>query len=211
MKKSFLYYFAIILIVSFCLAGCTSSDVKKSDNNSDAGAVLNEDETTISIDKKGKIEEIIVETFDKSYYDVGELETEFRNEIDRFNSSGTGGKVSLKKIKLENNKVYVSLDFDSMEEYKGLLNEDLFCGTIKDAYDIGYKMDVTLKGVQNGDKIGKVEIMGMQNKNIVILSEPVKVSLYKNIAYVSANVEVISDKEARVLSESGGLAYIVLE
>jgi len=210
LRKSFIYNFVLILIASMGMAGCNSV-TDADDTAASVSAIIDEDETTISIDKKGKIEEIIVENFDKSYYDINELETEFSDLIEDYNSSSTDGKVTLKKIKLENNKVYVSLDFDSMEDYKGLLNEDLFCGTIKEAYDTGYKMDVTLKGVENGDKIGKVQIMGMQDKQIVILSELVKLSLCKNIAYVSANVEVLSAKEARVLSESGGLAYIILE
>ena len=72
-------------------------------------------------------------------------------------------------------------------------------------------MDVTLKAVDSQDKIGKVQIMGMNDNTIIILSEHVRVKAFKDIAYVSANVDVINSKEVRVLSESDGLAYLILK
>lgn len=169
------------------------------------------DETTLSIDKKGRVSETIVESFDKDYYDVAELTSEFDKLIDDYNSEHEGKPVTHKEIKLENGKVFVPLEFASVSDYVGLLNEDLFYGTISDAYDCGYKMDVTMKGVKEGNKIGKVEIMGMKDKQIVILGGRVRLKLSVPIAYVSASVEVLSDKEVRTTSETGGLAYIILE
>lgn len=193
-----------ILLFSILIIGCFLAGCKKTDS-------VSYDETTINIDKKGKVSETIVETFDKDYYDVDELKAEFTSVIDDYNESKGSNLVRLKDVKLDDSKVYVSIDFSSVDDYKELLNEDLYFGTINDAYDDGYKMDVTMKGIQNGDKIGKVEIMGMKDRQIVIVGEHVKIKVNEPIAYVSANVEVLSDKEARVLSESSGLAYLILE
>ena len=49
------------------------------------------------------------------------------------------------------------------------------------------------------------------DRHIIIMSEPVKLSSYSDIKYVSANVDVLGEREARILSESGGLAYIILD
>lgn len=169
-------------------------------------------ETTISIDKKGRISQQIVESFDKDYYDVNELKQEFEGAISSYNQSAdTAEAIKLKDIHVEDGSVYVSLDYASAKDYSELQKEQLFVGTINDAYNAGYMMSVTLKGTQEGDKIGKVEIMGMSDKHIIILSEPVRVHAYSNIKYVSANVDVISETDARVSSESGGLAYIILD
>ena len=105
----------------------------------------------------------------------------------------------------------MDIAFTGPSDYESFVGENLFVGTVNDAYDNGYTMDVTLKGVKEGDKIGKVRIMGMSDKDIIILSEHVRIRTFKDIAYVSANVDVLSDNEARVLSESDGLAYLILK
>ncbi len=187
-----------ILCALFALYGCSSSA-------DDA------DETTITVSKKGRVSERIVENFSKDYYDIEELKGEFSRSVSDYNNTIGDDEITLKNIELKESKVYVDLDFKGPSDYEKFVGETLFIGTISDAYDEGYSMDVTLKGTANGNKIGKVEIMGMKDKNIVILSEHVRVRTFDDIEYVSANVDVIDDREARVLSESDGLAYLILK
>lgn len=201
MKKNCLLLINLIIILAFCLIGC-------GDNQNDDTF----DETTITIDKKGRVTEQVVASFDKDYYDVSELEAEFVSAIDSYDKEvGEAGRIKLKNVQLKGNSVYIGLDFNSTADYEGLIKETLFCGTVNEAYDNGYIMDVMLKGTEQGDKIGKIEIMGMIDKHIIIMSEPVKIRSFYPIAYVSANVDVLGEKEARVVSESGGLAYLILE
>lgn len=168
-------------------------------------------ETTLRVEKKGRIHETIVSAFNKDYYDLEELRSEFTTSVSDYNSSIGSEEIKVKDIKLKGSDVFVDLDFTGPSDYETFVGEKLFVGTIKDAYDNGYTMDVTLKGVDEGDKIGKVQIMGMPDETIIILSEHVRVRTYRDIAYVSANVDVIGEKDARVLSESDGLAYIILK
>ena len=169
------------------------------------------DETTLSIGKKGSVSETIVDGFDKDYYDVNELKNEFDAAISEYNSGKEEDSVVLKGIVCENNQVHASLDFSSFDDYEAFQNEEIFLGSISDAYDAGYSMDVTLKGVGEGDKIGKEDLMNNKDNSILIISEPVLVNTYSKILYVSANVEVIDDKQARISSESEGLAYLILK
>lgn len=53
--------------------------------------------------------------------------------------------------------------------------------------------------------------MGMQKEDIIIVSEVVRINSPKKIEYTSANVDVIDERNARVSSESAGLAYIVVK
>lgn len=169
------------------------------------------DETTIRISRSGKVSESIVESFDKDYYDINELTSEFGDSVSKYNESIGSDEIKLKKIDLRDSKVYVDLDFNTPSDYEEFIGESLFVGTISDAYDNGYTMDVVLKGIEDGDKIGKVQIMGMKDRDIIILSEHARIRSFRDIAYVSANVDVIGSKEARVLSESDGLAYLILK
>ncbi len=169
------------------------------------------EESTITIERRGKVSENIVESFDKDYYDVEELKEEFEKSVSDYNESIGSEEIKLKKIELKDSKIYVNIDFTGPSDYESFVGENLFVGTIDDAYDNGYRMDVTLKGVDDGKKIGKVQIMGMKDRNIIILSEHVRINTFKDIAYVSANVDVIGPKSARVVNESDGLAYIILK
>ena len=190
--------FIIILALTLGLAGC-------------AGGEEDYEETTITVSKKGKVSERIVESFGKEYYNLEELKGEFTQSVNEYNESIGDEEINLKDISLKDSKVYVSIDFKGPSDYEKFVGENLFVGSINDAYDEGYTMDVTLKGVDAGDKIGKVQIMGMKDRNIIILSEHVRVRTFRDIAYVSANVDVLDDRTARVLSESDGLAYIILK
>lgn len=169
------------------------------------------EDTTLTVGRKGRVTENIVESFDKDYYDINELTNEFTDSVAKYNESIGGDEIKLKRIELADSKVYVDLDFTGPSDYERFIGEKLFVGTISDAYDNGYTMDVVLKGTESGDKIGKVQIMGMKDKDIIILSEHVRIKTFRDIAYVSANVDVLDSKEARVLSESDGLAYIILK
>ena len=169
-------------------------------------------ETTITVEKRGKVKESIVENFDKDYYSLDELTQEFTSSVDQYNESIGGDEIKLRKIELKkDSKVYVDLEFTGPSDYESFVGEKLFVGTVSDAYDNGYSMDVVLKGVDKGDKIDKLKIMSMSDRNIIIMSEHARIRTFKDIAYVSANVDVIGSNEARVLSESDGLAYLILE
>ncbi len=193
--------FIVIFILSFVMilpAGCAQGEEDY-------------EETTLSVGRKGRVTENIVEPFDKEYYDINELSNEFNDSVAKYNESIGGDEIKLKKIELADSKVYVDLDFNGPSDYESFIGEKLFVGTISDAYDNGYTMDVVLKGTDNGDKISKVQIMGMKDRDIIILSEHVRIKTFRDIAYVSANVDVIDSRQARVLSESDGLAYLILK
>lgn len=168
-------------------------------------------ETTITVEKKGRVRESIVDTFDKDYYNIEELKAEFTDSVAKYNEAIGGEEIRLRKIEMKDSKVYVDIDFTGPSDYENFVGEKLFVGTIGDAYDNGYTMDVVLKGVEKGDKIDKIKIMGMSDRNIIILSEHARIRTFRDIAYVSANVDVIDGNEARVLNESDGLAYLILE
>ncbi|MBO4890576.1 MAG: hypothetical protein J5574_06245 [Lachnospiraceae bacterium] len=169
-------------------------------------------ETTITVEKRGRVKESIVESFDKDYYNLDELTQEFTSSVEEYNEAIGGQEIKLRGIELKkDSKIYVDLEFTGPSDYENFVGEKLFVGTVGDAYDNGYTMDVVLKGVDKGDKIDKLKIMSMSDRNIIIMSEHARVRTFKDIAYVSANVDVIDSNEARVLSESDGLAYLILE
>ena len=72
-------------------------------------------------------------------------------------------------------------------------------------------MNVILKSAVGTETIGKDEIITMGKNNILIVSDKVAVRTGMPILYTSANVEVLDEKQARISSESEGLAYLILK
>lgn len=196
--KSNILKILILSFVLFALSGCG----KGADDYA---------ETTITVEKKGKVSETIVERFDKDYYNIDELKEEFVNSVKNYNESIGSEEIKLGDIELKDSQVFVDIDFTGPSDYESFTGESLFVGTIHDAYDNGYTMDVILKGVDKGDRIEKAQIMGMSDRTIVILSEHARIKTFADIDYVSANVDVIKDRQARVSNESYGLAYLILK
>lgn len=186
-----------ILIMTFCFSACDKAQESF-------------DESTLVLSKKGTVEQTIVESFDKPYYDINELKLEYENAVNDYNKSHEDS-ISLNDLKNMNGNVYVELNYSTCDAYEIFQNEELFVGTINDAYDNGYSMDVTLQGVKDKDIISKKELMDMKDMNIVIVSEPVLIKTFSNIAYISANVEVVDKNKARISGENDGLAYLILK
>lgn len=197
MRKNIIVLITVVLLVSLGACGSSGDDDYA--------------ESTMVVAKRGRVSERLIENFDKDYYSLDELKGEFETSISQYNDNIGGEEIRLKKLELNGSLLTVDLEFTGPSDYENFTGESLFVGTVKDAYDNGYTMDVTLKGVDDGDKIGKVQIMGLSDNNIIIMSEHVRVRTFDDIAYVSANVDVVSDNEARILSESDGLAYIILK
>lgn len=200
--RKLLFSIICILSLSFLFSACGQTEVSDDDNF---------EETTISVDKNGRIRELIIEPFEKDYYDVDELKSELENAISDIKLSDSECEISLKDISVQNGNVYIKLDFANGKSYNALQNQEIFTGTVGDACAAGYSMDVTLKNVNSDEMIGKVEVMGMQDRHIIIMDEHVRLKCYRPVVYVSANVEVINENEIRVLSEASGLAYIILD
>ena len=195
-----IFFLACYLFISAVfLAGCSDS----------ADGIT---ETTLIVARDGGVSEAIIEDFDKDYYLRSDLESFIDQRINEFNASGSEGKkVSLDRLTVENRKALAVVDFDSIETYADFSGNEAFFGTISEAYDAGYSFDVTLKSTTESETIGKEEIMEMDDKHILVISEPISVRSSRRILYASANVDVKDTNNVSVSSESVGLAYMILK
>lgn len=190
----------ICLIFSFVMMGCGGTNVKDFS------------ETTLIVSKKGTVKDVIVESFDKDYYSESELKIFFDNRINEYNLKSQASNVKLAELKVKKGIAKAILDFDSVTAFSDFYEDSiLFYGNVNEAYDNGFAFDISLKSTSSSETIGKIDIMDMKKSLIIITSECSRIVCPKNIAYVSANVEVIDKKSARVSTDSTGLAYLLLK
>ncbi len=190
----------ICLIFSFVMTGCGSTNVK------------NIDETTLIVSKKGAVKDVIVEAFDKDYYSETELRSFFDDRVNEYALKNNSSSVKLTELKVKKGIAKAILDFDSANTFEDFYEDSvLFYGNVNEAYDNGFAFDISLKSTSSADTIGKADIMNMKKSLVIITNECVRIACPKNIAYVSANVEVINKNNARVSTDSTGLAYLLLK
>ncbi len=188
---------ACFMLASVFLSGCAEGGVN---------------ETSIKILKKGRIESDIIEPFGMDYYSEKELGEMLSEAVEAYNlKKGEKDGVTLKDVEVEKEVARARIIYKSAEDYAEFNNVDFFCGKVKDAREGGYDLRMTMLSLDNGEKTGLSELVGVEDNNIVIISEPVLVETDSDIEYVSANVEYIDARHARMSSDSGGLACIVLE
>ncbi|MCR4923502.1 MAG: hypothetical protein K5931_05780 [Lachnospiraceae bacterium] len=169
-------------------------------------------ETTISINKKGNIESYIYESFDKGYYNVGELQSVLDDEIAAYNEkTGEKDRVKLKSLSVEDQVAKAVFIYKSYEDYSSFNNVDFFYGTIEEAKKAGYSISAAMKSIEDGSSISGEEALAMTDKMVIVISEPVLVESSSDIGYVTANVENLDKRHVRMSSDSSGRAYIILE
>lgn len=193
----------IVLMISICssilICGCGSQN-----------ADINE--TTLIVNKNGKVTDAIVESFDTAYYNADELRSMIDEELDEYRKlSGSKENAVLSDFEVVQGVARVLIEFASPEDYASFNGVSFFYGTISEAYEAGYDLDVTLKGSAGQEIIGKTELMDMGKNHIIIVSEPIRIQTYGKILFSTANVDLLEEKAARISAESEGLAYIIIK
>ena len=115
-KKKSILTFVITLISVVAIGGGIAAFILTRDN--DVIKLDAEDITvnTLVVNDEGTIQSAIVETFDKDYYDVEELEEFVKDDLDSFNEKNDT-KISFVEAKVKKDKVVIVFDYKSIEEY----------------------------------------------------------------------------------------------
>lgn len=169
------------------------------------------DTTTITVEKDGTVVETIIEDFDKDYYQSDELEQMVTEEIDAYNETAGEEKVKLVSFEQdeESGQIRLEMEYASASDYQQMNGEELFCGTVSEAYAAGYAFSPVLDQ-QTGSAVSGSDILEMGDKKIVIAEEAVNIRTSGKISYASEGVSV-SDKTATLPDDGELLSYIIYE
>ena len=156
-----------------------------------------QDVTSISIDKDGKVTNVICEEFDKEYYDIQELSDMAASEISEYNVEYSSPSVSLDKTELaqEDSFAKLTMSFESASDYSHFNQVSLFYGTIQEALDKGYEVSKSLVN-SDGDRIDEAFIEENKDRHIIITSDKSNIKTPYNIEYMSNGVTLLDKKEA---------------
>lgn len=197
MKKKLTSFFAVV-IISALIIGCGSNT-----DNGKAG---------LTFQKDGSVIHTIVEEFAESYYNLDEFKASVEEQIEVYNNTVDENRIQLNSADVSDGVIKVEMCFVKPSAYTGFYKKALFCGTIREAVNAGYDLDITLSSAENSDvKIGKTQILEMSDRHIIVVREAVPIRPYAEILYISGDVEVSEDRKEAIPGNSENLSYIIFK
>lgn len=187
-------------IMAFCLCACGQ-------NKEEA-----RQETEIAVQKDGSLVNTIVEDFDETLYNVENLRNMILGEVAEFYSSSGEKNITVDKVEASKGKITVVMKYAKAEAYEQYNGKTCFLGTVAQAHEAGKNLEIELLSAKKGEAaISKEDLLTMGESQLLIIEEPVKVSTYSKILYASENVEILSSKSARIVSDGENPAYLILK
>lgn len=183
MKKMSLLLAVILAAVSF--AGC-------------GGGALDAEESTVYVQKKGKVTEITVENFGKDYYDAEELEQYIHSMVDNYNDQYGDKSIEINSFSSEGGEVKLNIDYASCEDYAAMRNVVLFAGSIPEAQAAGYDFDAEFLFAADGvlgEKVDKDIVLLDTDCKVIITNEKINVKVDGKVQYVSEKYTGLSGKD----------------
>lgn len=164
---------------------------------------------SLSILEDGSIESVIIEDFSESYYNVDDLNKMILETISVYQKEDPDASIVLETCELVEKQIKVVMKYNNAEAYSGYNSEELFVGTVQEAYGKGYDLNMTLTGTdKEASKIGRQELLGMGENHIMILENTIeegtlRVNCYDTILYTGDGVSLIEKKRADVAPIQG--------
>ncbi|MCM1184776.1 MAG: hypothetical protein NC337_15520 [Roseburia sp.] len=213
-----------LLLCALGLTACATDGQQGSGSPSGKSKTKDEMVTSVSVNKDGSIESRIVEEFEASYYDVSALRTMIEEAAAEYTNETASAEVSLEGCEVVDGKVNVEIKYNDYNAYAGFNGETFFAGTIQEAYQAGFDLNVTLKAVSDKDDaqtVSKQELLGMGDNHIIIFERPLeeeeepdgasmRINCYGDILYVGDNVSTVGKKSADV-NVGQGVGVIVFK
>lgn len=175
---------------------------------------------TLSVQKNGSVENLIVEDFGEEYYNVDSLTSMIQDTITEYQKKNPSAEITLKSCELEGDQIKVLMQYDSSDTYTGYNSETLFTGTVQEAYAAGYDLNMTLHDVKDDTKsIGKQELLGMGEKHIMIMElsgtqeqevNTMRLKCFGDILYIGDGISLVSRKIADI-EQAQGLSVVVFK
>lgn len=195
---------SLIMLMIFCLSGCGTA---KTDEK--------QPETNIQVHKDGKITQTIYENFRETYYHVDELEQFASDYIDDFNLDNPTSHIELKECEMDNKTdgvIRVVIEYDNAATYSKFNDVMLFVGTIEQAYDQGYDLNMYLESTNDkkAESIVKADLLKMGSKHILLSDENMTIGLYTDILYRTKETEMQNSKNV-IMKQTQGTSAVVFK
>lgn len=190
MKKKFFAAVLACTLVPVSLSGCGKA-AKLPDT------VVN---TSLVVDKDGRVTAYLVDTFDKDFYSLDGLKEMVQNEADAFNIAHTDASEDPLVVKAvqsvgEGATVQVVEEFTDTKVYEEYTEKELFYGTRVEALADGISVNLDLVNAEDGTPADQEKLEKALEKNHLLITNA--------SAYIYCPYQVLYVSEGVVMGEDG--------
>lgn len=172
--------------------------------------------TSLVVEKDGKVISYLVNTFDKEFYSLDGLEEMVKNEAEEFNAAHTDTPEEALTVKTvqalgDGAMVQVVQEFDSVDSYAEYNGQDLFYGTRVEALAQGNPVNKELVNAADGtpadpDKLEKT----LEKGHLIITNASAYIYCPYPVLYISEGV-VMGEDGCVDASQSDGVVTILMK
>lgn len=190
MKKKFFAAVLACTLVPVSLSGCGKA-AKLPDT------VVN---TSLVVDKDGRVTSYLVDTFDKDFYSLDGLKEMVQSEADAFNIAHTDASENPLVVKAvqsvgEGATVQVVEEFTDTKVYEEYTEKELFYGTRVEALADGISVNLDLVNAEDGTPADQEKLEKALEKNHLLITNA--------SAYIYCPYQVLYVSEGVVMGEDG--------
>lgn len=159
---------------------------------SGCGGIEKMTETTVTVDDKGTVEELLLEDFSDETYNEEELTAQINELVEAYNKEAGSEAVSVKSMQVKDEQAKVQLEYQSVADYRGFNQVDFFAGSVKEAQKEGYAFASDFTDAKGKDASTAKIPDGCENQQVLVPG---------TILYVSKNMEVVNESQARLSAD----------
>ena len=152
----------------------------------------------IYVSKRGQVQTIDVEEFDKSYYSEESFKSFAQEAIDAYNKSHEVDAITLKEFTVEEQVAKLKMEYKSVADFSDFNEFTLYQGTVAAAVSEGYLFDVDFSKVEKGEVTGnatRADILAEEGLSVVIIKANTNVQVDGTIYYVSTENMTVTAKD----------------
>lgn len=165
--------------------------------------------TTVQILEDGTLTQIVVDDFDKDYYDFDEFSKMASSEVTAFNIANGENSAVIKDIIRNDDSVKTIMTFDSDDDYMLFNGTTFFYGTVNEMLDAGFSLPGDMVS-RDGDAIDADTFYDKEEQHVIVVSEKINIVAPYKIEYMSSGTELVNSKEADLSNVSDSLVYLLL-
>lgn len=163
------------------------------------GCLKEPDSSLTTLEKDGTVTSVLVESFDASYYDEEELKQMILEESADYNRTTGKSAVSVEKVSVEDGIANVKMTYESAADFAAFNDCIFFDGTVQEALDAGYDLNLVLSSVKNAQETaGFSDISAMSDARVLITDSTEPVKLPGKALYISESAT--TDRKYRTVT-----------
>ena len=196
MKRVLIGVISILSILM--LAGCSKKEIFISTDNVT--------DNTILVKRDGSLYVAIAEEFDKSYYNLDELNEFITKEVNSYNDKQGSKEVTIEELELKNGKAVMILGYTKMAHYSAFNNVPAAYFS-SDTENVALELPSQYLDARKNTQVDKDTAFKSGKNQVLVLYEPYEIIVEGDIRYYSDNATLVD--ESKLKSDSEEMTVVI--